>query len=180
MVEFTTVYASVRAARPRSARRALPVRPAFAVKPARGASLYGMACAIALVAASGCVVIHPPGTCGPSCDDITDAATIALSSQRLDRMNAICARRFLSQHEQYYAVNAIVGGRAGGAQSGPLITLIENPCCTPETRRYISERLPLITFSRERRRVAEALSQADPSNPPPGPLRPAELGPDGS
>lgn len=129
---------------------------------------------VAGLGSPGCVVIHPSGTCGPSCDDIADAATIALSSQRLDVVNAICARRFLSQHEQYYAVNAVVGGRAGGAQSGPLITLIENPCCTPETRRYISDRLPLITFSRERRRVAEMLSQTDTANPPPGPLPPDE------
>ena len=133
-------------------------------------ALSAVALGIGALLATGCVVIHPPGTCGPSCDDIADAATVALSSQRLDVMNAIAARRFLSQHEQYYAVNAIVGGRAGGAQSGPLITLIENPCCTPETRRYISDRLPLITFSRERRRVAEVLSQTDTANPPPGPL----------
>jgi hypothetical protein len=153
--------------------------PLAARRPQTGAASlrrHGRIClgllGIAVQGVAGCVVIHPSGTCGPSCDDIADAATIALSSQRLDVMNAICARRFLSQHEQYYAVNAIVGGRAGGAQSGPLITLIENPCCTPQTRRYISDRLPLITFSRERRRVAEMLSQTDTANPPPGPLPP--------
>lgn len=165
---------------PRAPRCARPAASAPTVARAPRALFWALAWPVAVIAASGCVVIHPPGTCGPSCDDITDAATIALSSQRLDRMNAICARRFLSQHEQYYAVNAIVGGRAGGAQSGPLITLIENPCCTPETRRYISERLPLVTFSRERRRVAEALSQTDSANPPPGPLRADELDPGGT
>ncbi len=127
-------------------------------------------------ALAGCVV-HPSGTCGPSCDDIGDAAKIALSSERLDVMNAVATRRFLSQHEQFYLVNGIIHGGVGGDQSDPLITLIHNPCCTPETRRYISERLQFITYSRERRRVAETLSQTDTANPPPGPLPADETDP---
>lgn len=123
----------------------------------------------AALAMTGCVAIHPSGTCGPSCDDIDDATKIALSSQRLAVLNNIAARKFLSQHEQFYLVEATIRGGIGGEQAEPLVTLICNPVCTPETRKYISDNLRFMMYSRERRRVAEVLTTTDPANPkPPG------------
>ncbi len=118
---------------------------------------------LAILASSGLTgcVVHPRGPHGPSCDAIETAAKIDLSSHRLTVLRGIAARPELSQHEQTYLVNAICYGGVGGEHADALLTLIHNPCCMAETRRYIAKNLQFVMYSSERRRVAEALSKAD-------------------
>lgn len=125
-----------------------------------------LAAGAALVAGGGCVV-HPRGTCGPACAAIEAATTVELESERMELLQRVAAREKLSQHEQTYLVNAICFGGLGGPQADALITLIGNPCCTAETRRYIARNLRFVTYSAERKRVAEALGR-EPGDPPPG------------
>lgn len=121
--------------------------------------------ALAVGASSWGCAVHPGGACGPSCDDIESASQISLSSERLDVLRGIADRRFLSAHEQLYLVNAILHSGVGGEHADALITLIRNPNFAPETGDAIRERLWMITYSSERRRVADALSEADRETP---------------
>lgn len=134
--------------------------------------------AVALLAGGGGLltgcVIHPSGTCGPSCDDIEVAAQIDLSSHRLAALRSIAARKYLSDHEQIYLVNAILHGGVGGEHANALITLINNPVCEAETRKYIAQRLRFVTYSSERRRISEALVRADSANPGPAGAEPRD------
>ncbi|MCK4343579.1 MAG: hypothetical protein KAY37_17845 [Phycisphaerae bacterium] len=116
----------------------------------------GLLLAAALMLSGGCVV-HPKGTCGPACPAIEAATTIGLASERLPVLERIAAQENLSEHEQTYLVNAVCHGGFSGDQADALITLIKNPCCTHETRQYISKKLRFIMFSNDRRRVVEAL-----------------------
>ena len=115
---------------------------------------------------AGCVV-HPRGPHGPACAAIDAATQVELSSHRLELLTRIAQRPELSQHEQTYLVNAICFGGIGGEHADALIALIQNPCCTAETRRQISANLRMVAYSSERRRVAEALAAADakPASP---------------
>jgi hypothetical protein len=115
--------------------------------------------------AGGCAV-HPLGRCGPACPDIRTAAKIDLSSERLIELKKIAARQPLTQHEQTYLVNAMIFGGFGGEPADALITLINNPYCTWNTRNYISDNLICIMFSHQRTRVAQALSKAAAAAPP--------------
>jgi hypothetical protein len=115
---------------------------------------------LALLSLTGCVA-HPRGPHGPSCAAIEAAAKIDLSSHRLIVLRNIAGRPELSQHEQTYLVNAICFAGVGGEHADALVALIQNPCCTAETRQYISKNLLFVMYSNERRRVAEELSKAD-------------------
>jgi hypothetical protein len=115
--------------------------------------------------AGGCAV-HPLGRCGPACPDIRAAAKIDLSSERLIELKKIAAHQPLSQHEQTYLVNAMIFGGFGGEPADALITLINNPYCTWNTRNYISDNLTCIMFSHQRTRVAQALAKASEKAPP--------------
>lgn len=117
-------------------------------------------------ALAGCAV-RPSGPRGPASAAIEAAVTIDLETERLPVLKRIAARRDLSQNDQLYLVNAVCHGGFGGDQADALVTLIENPVCTQETREYIAKKLRFVMFSSERRHVVEAL--ADHEQPPAGP-----------
>lgn len=118
------------------------------------------------LALAGCAV-RPSGPRGPASAAIEAAVTIDLETERLPVLKKIAGRRDLSQNDQLYLVNAVCHGGFGGDQADALVTLIENPVCTQETREYIAKKLRFVMFSSERRRVVEAL--ADHEQPPPAP-----------
>jgi hypothetical protein len=120
--------------------------------------LAGAALFAATLWTTGCVA-HPPGPHGPSCAGIEAASSIEMESQRLEILQKIAYRRNLSEHEQTYLVNAILWGGLGGEQADVLIALIQNPVCTDSTRRYIANQLRFVTYSTERKRVADVLSE---------------------
>jgi len=120
---------------------------------------------------AGCVV-HPRGPHGPACAAIDAATQVELSSHRLELLTRIAQRPELSQHEQTYLVNAICFGGIGGEHADALIALIQNPCCTAQTRQQIAANLRMVAYSSERRRVAEALAAADTRPTSPGAAHP--------
>lgn len=112
---------------------------------------------VALPLLVGCYVFRPLGPRGPASAAIEAASTIDLEPERLPVLEGIARRRDLSQNDQLYLVNAICHGGFGGQQAEALITLIDNPVCTQQTREYIAGRLRFVMYSVERRRVVEAL-----------------------
>ncbi len=113
---------------------------------------------------AGCVT-RPKEAKGPAADAIEAALTVNLSSERLILLERIAGRDDLSQVDQIYLVNAICHGGIGGEQADALITLINNPRCTTQTRRHIASKLRHVYYSTERRRVAEALTDAAENEP---------------
>jgi len=109
---------------------------------------------------AGCA-IRPAGPRGPAADEIEEACTIDLESERLPILEQIAYRRDLSQNDQLYLVNAVCHGGFGGKQSAALVALIENPVCTEKTREHISARLRFVMYSTERRAVVKALAAVD-------------------
>lgn len=123
--------------------------------------------AVALLAA-GCIVPHPSGPHGPACPAITDAAHIVeYPTDRLKILRRIAAQPDLSTHEQIYLVNAVMLVGFSYDKAGTLITLIENPCCTAQTREHIRKSLKLVRMlGRDERRVIDALTKAEkPAEP---------------
>jgi hypothetical protein len=76
----------------------------------------------------------------------------------MDVLVRVACRSDLSPPVQIYLVDAVVDTGFGGDQGSVLIALIENPVCTEETRKHIAKRLGSITFSLDRKRVADALA----------------------
>jgi hypothetical protein len=122
---------------------------------------------IALLA-GGCLVAHPSGPCGPACPVITDAAhIIEYPTDRLKILKRVAARPELSTHEQIYLVNAVMAVGFSSDKAVALVTLIENPCCTAETRQHIRKSLKTVRMlGRDQRRVIDALAKAEASSEP--------------
>lgn len=114
-----------------------------------------------LVALSGCAVPRPRGAQGPNVDAIESANTITFSADRLALLRKVAKHHDLTQVEQTYLVDSICFSGFGGPQADALVTLIDNPVCTPKTRTQIADRLRAITMGTDRRRVAEALNAAN-------------------
>lgn len=131
----------------------------------------GLALLGCLLPLCGCVV-HPSGPHGPACAAIEAATAVELSSERLALLERVARRSNLSQHEQTYLVNAIVFGGIGGEHADALIALLKNPCCTEETRRYIAKQLRFVSYSSERRRIAEVLGAQEDAASRAGEQRP--------
>lgn len=108
----------------------------------------------------GCAVPRPRGVHGPNVDAIESANTITFSADRLALLRKVAQRHDLTQAEQTYLVDSICFSGFGGPQADALVTLIDNPVCTPKTRTQIADRLRAITMGTDRRRVAEALNAA--------------------
>ena len=110
---------------------------------------------------AGCTV-HPGGPHGPACPIIEDAShIIEYPSARLRILKRVARDPRLSTHEQIYLVNAVMIVGFSSDKADALITLIENPCCTEETRQHIRKLLKLIRMlGRDERRVIEALDRA--------------------
>lgn len=130
---------------------------------ARYQTIGSLLATAALAITAGCVM-RPKEATGPAADAIEAALTVNLSSERLILLERIARRDDLSQVDQIYLVDAICHGGIGGEQADALITLINNPLCTAETRRCIASRLRHVYYSVERRRVAEALTDAAAEN----------------
>lgn len=129
------------------------------VSPVAGRLPVWVVAGLAVLVVSGCAV-RPAGPRGPAADAIDAAVTVELENERLPMLRAIARRADLSQNDQEYLVNAVCHGGFGGTQADTLITLLDNPVCTEKTRRYMADRLRFVTYSTERRRVAEALGRA--------------------
>jgi hypothetical protein len=115
---------------------------------------------------AGCHVPRPRDATGPNADAIEAANAIDLETERVPLLQKIARRTSLSQVEQIYLVNSIYYRGLGGPQAEALITLLNNPVCTQETRQHIADHLNMVTFSNQRRRVAEALIEtAAPEEP---------------
>ncbi len=132
---------------------------------------WPQASAVVLLLA-GCAS-HPRGPCGPRCAEIDSAMHILeYPTQRLTILRRIAGYRDLSQHEQTYLVNAVFVGGFSEDVADALVTLIENPVATAETRAQIRKKLKgSRLLGRFERRVIEALTQADraatrPATPP--------------
>ncbi len=113
--------------------------------------------------AGGCVVPHPRGPHGPACAVITDAAHIVeYPTDRLKILKRVAAQPELSTHEQIYLVNAVLVWGFSSDKAVALVTLIENPCCTAETRQHIRKSLKIARMlGRDERRVIDALTKAE-------------------
>ncbi len=135
---------------------------------ARGAGIALTAAAgVALMSGlAGCVASHPSGPHGPHCEQIESASHIIDHPiQRFRMLKSIAGEPNLTQHEQTYLVNAIFPVFASGFgsdQADASIRLIQNPCCTPETRTRIRERLKTVKIlGQEARRILIALDDAE-------------------
>jgi hypothetical protein len=124
---------------------------------------------------AGCAS-HPKGPCGNSCSRIESATHILeYPSQRLILLKRVAVREDLTQHEQYYLVNAVFMGGFGDDMADALAALIKNPCCTSETRQYIRQKIKFARMmGRAERRIVDELEKADAahpagSSPPPAP-----------
>lgn len=128
----------------------------MALEKARRSQLVAVAGTLLLLVAPGCVT-RPRDATGPAADAVEAALSIDFDSERLPLLKRIADRPDLTPATQLYLVDAICHGGFGGAQADALITLIENPVCTPAARQRIAGKLRTVRFSNERRRVAEAL-----------------------
>lgn len=115
---------------------------------------------VTLVLLSGCAVPPPRGAQGPNVEAIETANAITFSADRLTLLRKVAKRHDLTQVEQTYLVDSICFSGFGGPQADALVTLIDNPICTPKTRTQIADRLRAVTLGIDRRRVAEALTAA--------------------
>lgn len=113
--------------------------------------------------ADGCAV-HPKGEHGPACTTIDSATRIVVySTQRLTILKRVAKQKDLSQHEQTYLVNAIFMGGFGEDMADAAVNLIDNPCCTAETRAHIRERLKWThMLGRPERRILDELKRHEP------------------
>ncbi len=126
-----------------------------------GVSLLTVATAFLLT--TGCVT-HPKGPHGPACTTVEAASAISLSSDRQQALAKIAAKPNLSQHEQEYLVSvATVTGGTADDVARTLIALVQNPCCTADTRQYISKQLACLGTSSARKRVVDAMIDTQPS-----------------
>lgn len=116
---------------------------------------------LVITGVSGCIAIRPRDADGPAADAIEAANAITMSNERLPLLKAVARRSDLSQPVQIYLVDSICLTGAGGEQADALITLIQNPVCTADTRTHIAGRMRAITWSSERRRVAEVLGEVE-------------------
>ena len=123
-----------------------------------------LAGATALLMLFGCAS-HPSGPHGPSCNTIESATKIIEHPiQRLTILKSVARRQNLSQHEQEYLVNAIFmpGGLSISAdQADATVTLLRNPCCTPETREYVRKTVKHAyrMLGKDERRIIEELDR---------------------
>jgi hypothetical protein len=138
--------------------------PSFRIQSA----LRGPATLLVALLVGGCAV-HPRG---PACPVITDAAHIVeYPNDRLKILKRIAARPQLSTHEQIYLVNTVMAVGFSSDKAIALVTLIENPCCTAETRQHIHKSLKLARMlGRDERRVIDALEKADHPTTQPAPV----------
>lgn len=120
-------------------------------------SLLGTLLLAAALGPTGGCVVHPRGACGPACATIKAATTIDYPTERLSVLKRIAPRDDLSAHEQTYLVNAICAGGFSSDQADALITLLENPCCTEQTRKHVARQLPWIGLGSQQRRVLDAM-----------------------
>jgi hypothetical protein len=125
-----------------------------------------LAGALALV--GGCWTPHPSGPHGPVCPVIEDVSHIVeYPTDRLRILKRVAARPELSTHEQIYLVNAVMAVGFSSDKAVALVTLIENPCCTAETRQHIRKSLKLARMlGRDERQVIDALEKVEkPATP---------------
>ena len=125
--------------------------------------LWRTATLLVALLTGGCVAVHPSGPHGPACPVIEDASHIVeYPNDRLKILKRIAARPELSTHEQIYLVNAVMAVGFSSDKAIALVTLIENPCCTAQTREHIHKSLKLARMlGRDERRVIDALEKAD-------------------
>lgn len=116
---------------------------------------------VTLALLGGCAVPRPRGAQGPNVDAIESANAITFSADRLALLRKVAKHHDLTQVEQTYLVDSICFSGFGGPQADALVTLIDNPVCTPKTRTQIADRLRAVTMGVDRRRVVEALTAAN-------------------
>lgn len=117
-------------------------------------------------AAGGCVS-RPAGPDTPTMQTIESAThMVDYPSQRLAILRKVAAQPDLQQHEQTYLVDAIFMGGFSSDRANALLTLLDNPCCTPLTRGQIREEMKKTRMlGNSERRVIDALHGKETAEP---------------
>ena len=102
-------------------------------------------------------VPRPAGKTGRYSQVIMAASQLKWSDHQAETFQMIAMKTDLTEHDQFYLINAVLHGGDSDDQAYTLALLVANPCLTDKARSYIVQNLHRIYFSSDRKVVVQAL-----------------------